>query len=89
MHNFGAQFFRLAIVLAIVGMSTSSAHAYLDPGTGSIILQVLLGGLAGIALAGKLFWHRFLVMLGLRKETEEGKGFAGDHGVEAKDRGAK
>lgn len=89
MHNFGAQFFRLAIALAIVGMSTSSAHAYLDPGTGSIILQVLLGGLAGLALAGKLFWHRFLVMLGVRKEAKGDKGFADDHSVEAKDSGAK
>lgn len=34
------------------------AHAYLDPGTGSIILQLLLGGIAGIAMVGKLYWHR-------------------------------
>ena len=27
--------------------------AYLDPGTGSMILQVLLGGVAGVALAGR------------------------------------
>lgn len=89
MHTLAAQCFRLAIAAALVGLSTSSAHAYLDPGTGSIILQVLLGGLAGLALAGKLFWHRFLVMLRLRKETEEDKSFADDHSVEAKDTGAK
>jgi hypothetical protein len=45
------------------------AQAYLDPGTGSMVLQVLLGGLAGLALAGRYYWHRILVMLGFRSET--------------------
>ncbi|ANW05326.1 hypothetical protein LMTR13_05760 [Bradyrhizobium icense] len=48
-----------------VCVSTSSAHAYLDPGTGSIILQVLLGGIAGLVLAIKLYWHKFLSLSGL------------------------
>lgn len=28
--------------------------AYLDPGAGSLLLQVLAGGLAGLAVVGKL-----------------------------------
>ena len=51
----------------VIGMSTTSASAYLDAGTGSIILQVLLGGVAGLAIAGKLYWHRFLTFLRIRK----------------------
>jgi hypothetical protein len=50
-------------------LAAAPAHAYLDPGTGSMILQVLLGGIAGVALAGKFYWRRFLVMIGLRSET--------------------
>ncbi|HRW14835.1 MAG: hypothetical protein KDJ78_01625 [Rhodobacteraceae bacterium] len=46
-------------------MTTSQAHAYLDPGTGSMILQVILGGFAGIALAGRLYWHRFRTFIGM------------------------
>lgn len=38
------------------------AHAYLDPGTGSIILQMLLGGVAGVMVVGKLYWHQFKAM---------------------------
>jgi hypothetical protein len=45
------------------------AHAYLDPGTGSMILQVLLGGLAGLALAGRYYWHKILVALRIRSDA--------------------
>jgi hypothetical protein len=34
--------------------------AYLDPGTGSMIIQLLLGGIAGAAIVLKLYWQRFL-----------------------------
>ncbi|WP_159715995.1 hypothetical protein [Geminicoccus flavidas] len=70
MHSIGAYTFRLVMAGLIVGMSTGTAFAYLDPGTGSIILQVLLGGVAGLLLAGKLYWHRLLIMLGIRREEE-------------------
>lgn len=32
--------------------------AYLDPGTGSMLLQALAGGVAGVAVVGKLYWRR-------------------------------
>ncbi|MFC6489754.1 hypothetical protein [Nitratireductor sp. GCM10026969] len=54
--------------LLFVGMSASGAHAYLDAGTGSMILQVLLGGIAGLLIAGKLYWYRFLSLVGIRRE---------------------
>ncbi len=34
------------------------AQAYLDPGTGSILLQMLLGIFAGAAVVGRLYWDR-------------------------------
>lgn len=40
------------------------AHAYLDPATGSIVLQAVLAGIAGAALALKTFWHRIKGRLG-------------------------
>lgn len=33
---------------------------YLDPGTGSVLLQALLGGIAGLAVTFKLFGRRIL-----------------------------
>jgi hypothetical protein len=32
--------------------------AYLDAGSGSLLLQALAGGVAGIAVAGKVYWRR-------------------------------
>ena len=32
--------------------------AYLDPGSGSMILQALLAGVAGVAVVVKLYWRR-------------------------------
>jgi hypothetical protein len=32
--------------------------AYLDPGAGSMILQALAGGVAGLAVFGRLYWGR-------------------------------
>ena len=31
---------------------------YLDPGTGSVILQAILGGVAALAVTAKLWWRR-------------------------------
>ncbi len=39
-------------------------HAYLDPGTGSMLLQLLLGGVAGALVVGKLYWHRVKAFFG-------------------------
>ena len=44
---------------------TGSAQAYLDPGNGSMLLQLLLGGVAGLTVLLKLFWHRLRQVLGL------------------------
>jgi len=45
----------------ILGLdSAQEAHAYLDPGSGSMILQLLLGGIAGASVVLKLYWHQFI-----------------------------
>jgi hypothetical protein len=45
------------------------AYAYIDPGSGSMILQGLLAAIAAVVLTAKLWWHRLLVLLGIRKRT--------------------
>lgn len=45
--------------------------AYLDPGSGSMMLQVLAGGIAAAAVTLKVYWNRVLVFLRIRKPQEE------------------
>ncbi len=49
----------------------SQVLAYLDPGSGSMIVQLLAGGVAAAAVAGKLYWRRLLTVLHLRKPEDE------------------
>lgn len=56
-------FMRLKLThLVLVGLVVLArevpAEAYLDPGAGSILLQVLLGGVAAVGIVAKLFWHQ-------------------------------
>ncbi len=47
------------------------ALAYLDPASGSMILQLLLGGIAGVALAVKLYWQKLLGIFRKKQEHDE------------------
>ena len=47
------------------------AYAYLDPGTGSALLQGVLAALAAIVVTAKLYWHRLLRFFGIRKTKIE------------------
>ena len=42
---------------------TSPAHAYLDPGTGSMLLSAIIGVAAAVGLALKLFWYRLVGLI--------------------------
>jgi membrane protein DedA with SNARE-associated domain len=46
----------ILVLLFSTGYFISDAYAYLDAGTGSIILQSLIGVLVGVAIALKIFW---------------------------------
>ena len=59
----------IAILVALMTLSVN-AEAYLDPGTGSMMLQVILGGIAAIGVAIKLYWHKLRVFLGAGKKEE-------------------
>jgi len=45
--------------------------AYLDPGSGSMLLQMLLGGIAGVMVSIKMFGKRVFRMLTFWKSHED------------------
>lgn len=51
------------LAIAALLMLTAPAHAYLDPGTGSILLQGLIGAVAGALVVIKLYWARVVAVL--------------------------
>ena len=64
-------------VIKVIGASilcitaSSPAYAYLDPGTGSLIIQIVIGAIAAIGVTLKLYWHKFRVFFsGCTKVTE-------------------
>lgn len=47
-----------AVVVVALLVLERPAAAYLDPGTGSMLLQVLLGGVAAVGVVARLYWRR-------------------------------
>lgn len=64
----------VATLTAVLMLVTApSAWAYLDPGSGSMLLQVVLGGLAAVGVAARLYWHRFKRWLGFSSNPRTGE----------------
>ena len=61
-------YYAVLVVSVLVALSRP-AHAYLDPGTGSIILQGILGAVAGVLVFGRTYLHRLKVWLGLSRRS--------------------
>jgi hypothetical protein len=60
--------------------------SYLDPGTGSMIAAALAGGVAGMVVFFKLYWHRFLGVFSKkhRAQAEAARApLVGDHDADA------
>lgn len=47
------------------------AFAYLDPGTGSMLLQLILGGIAGVLIVARLYWSRLKRLLFSRRSSQK------------------
>jgi len=51
---------------------TTPAYAYLDPGTGSLILQAVIGVIAGALVALRIYWDRVKSFI-KRKNSRDGR----------------
>lgn len=69
----------LVLLSMILGLdSAQEAHAYLDPGSGSMILQLLMGGIAGAIVVLKLYWQQFIGMFRSTKGGASGPSSSDD-----------
>ena len=53
----------ITLILAYLLCSIANANAYIDPGTGSIILQAILAFIAGAAATVSLWWANFKTLI--------------------------
>jgi hypothetical protein len=49
-----------------------STLAYLDPGSSSLILQAIAGGVAAVAVTARLFWQKILRFLRIKRDDPQG-----------------
>jgi hypothetical protein len=64
--------YRCVPLLLLVALGwPAAAHAYVDPGAGSLFLQLLLGGSAGLLVVFRIFRERIYRFLGRRKDGQE------------------
>ncbi|MFZ2235500.1 MAG: hypothetical protein WBP11_04865 [Dokdonella sp.] len=68
-----SHFNRVILFAALFAVLCAPAYAYIDPGSGSMIVQGVIAAIAAIALTAKLWWHRLLVLLGIRKRKARKK----------------
>ena len=45
-------------LLLIPGLFIKDAFAYIDPGTGSLFIQVILGAIVGIGITIRIYWEK-------------------------------
>ena len=61
----------LGLTVALVLVLQVPASAYIDPGSGSYIFQVVVGMLVGAAVSLKVFWRQIVAFI-TRGRTRKG-----------------
>jgi len=69
MKNLIAPSATITLMLAL----SPNAYAYLDPGTGSMLLQSLIGAIAAAGMVLSLFWQRIKIAVYQGMEKLKGK----------------
>jgi hypothetical protein len=71
------QLIHKALEMSLPAIAEFAPRAYLDPGSGSILLQLLVAGILGGLFAARAFWGKIKAKLTRQprsEEEEEGRG---------------
>jgi hypothetical protein len=66
----------LVLFVLFYSMTPQDAHAYLDPGTGSYVLQMVIAAILGAGFAMKIYWRKISAFISSRfsKKPPSGEG---------------
>ena len=62
---------KIFLTFILFTFSVQPAFAYLDPGTGSSILSLIIGFFVAIGVLIKTFWYKIKSFFGLSKNTKK------------------
>lgn len=60
-----------ALLAAALLLAPAAAHAYIDPGTGSFVIQGIIAAVVGAGVALKMFWGRITGALGGKRRPSD------------------
>ena len=70
--TFGYAGLKTILLLALdIFMLPATAFAYIDPGTGSFVIQGIIAAVVGAGVVVKMFWHRIKAALGGKSSLED------------------
>ncbi len=61
---------KFLIILLSLSLTPLSVGAYLDPGTGSFLIQIAVGMIASGAYLARVFWSRIISFFSRKKSNE-------------------
>lgn len=66
------KFFKFILILFFLNfVFISNTYAYLDPGSGSIILQAIVAAIAAGGVTIKIYWYKLRALFKKNKKKEE------------------
>lgn len=63
----------LGLILISIILLPNCSFAYLDPGTGSVILQVIAAGVLGALFTIKTYWHKIVAIFRSKNDKDKNK----------------
>ena len=54
-------------IFIVSSFFVADAYAYIDPGTGSIVIQAIAGALIGVGITLKIYWYKFKGIFNFKK----------------------
>jgi hypothetical protein len=66
-------FFGVFVIAVALCLSAPPAEAYLDPGTGSYVFQMVAAAVVSVAFVARAYWHRVRAFLARRDRSTPAK----------------
>ncbi len=63
-------YLKIYLLIPLLCIFNTNAYAYLDPGTGTIIIQAIVGAIAAGAVTIKIYWYKLKAFFKKKKKDK-------------------